>query len=317
MASRIVDDMITVRVHVGGVGYDAWAGPGHMTKGDAIVKVERVTDPITEHGEGPCWSPSWGGLRWVDMTRGDVLGLTPSGDVSRRHVDDVAAVVRPRAGGGAIVGVERGVALFDDQGEERRRVEIWTDPGIRMNEGGCAPDGTFYCGSMAYDKTPGAAALYRLTPESEVTTVLPHVTVSNGIDWSPDGRFAYYNDTDTGCVAVFDWDSDRGLTDRRVLARIRDGGLPDGLVVDAEGGIWTAIVNAGQVHRYTPDGDLDEVISLPVQKVTACTFGDEDLGTLYMTTSREDLEPDEEPLSGSLFKIRPGVHGRPVREFAG
>ena len=279
--------------------------------------IERVTEPITEHGEGPCWSPSWGGLRWVDMTRGDVLHLTASGEVARNHVDDIAAIVRPRVGGGAVVGVERGVALFDDQGEEQQRIEMWSDRGIRMNEGGCAPDGSFYCGSMAYDQTPGAATLYRVSPDLTVTTALPDVTVSNGIDWSPDGQRAYYNDTDTGAIAVFDWAPEQGLTDRRVLVEIRDGGRPDGLVVDAEGGVWTALINAGEVHRYEPDGTLSEVISLPVQKVTACTFGDEDLGTLYLTTSREGLQPGEDPLSGSLFRVRPGVTGRPVREFSG
>lgn len=253
----------------------------------------------------------------MDMTRGDILTLTRSGDVEREHVDAVAAIVRPRAGGGAVVGVERGVALFDEHGQEQERTEIWSDPGIRMNEGGVAPDGSFYCGSMAYDTTQGAASLYRVMPDLTFTTALPGVTISNGIDWSPDGRLAYYNDTDTGSIAVFDWDRDTGLTGRRTLAHLSDGGRPDGLVVDSDGGIWTAIANGGEVRRYRPDGHLDEVISLPVQKVTACTFGDEDLGTLYITTSREGLAPEEEPESGSLYRVRPGVHGRPTQEFAG
>lgn len=272
---------------------------------------------MTEHGEGPCWWPGWGGLRWVDLTRGDILSLTPDGEVARTHVSEVAAVVRPRAGGGAVVGVERGVALFDEHWVEQGRLEIWSDPGIRMNEGGVAPDGSFYCGSMAYDQAPRAASLYRLTADLTVRTVLPGVTVSNGIDWSPDGSLAYYNDTETGAVSVFDWDPTTDLSGRRVLATIPDEGRPDGLVVDTEGGVWTAIVNRGQVHRYRPDGRLDEIIELPVQKVTACTFGDDDLGTLYITTSREGLAPHEEPESGSLYRVRPGVHGLPTREFAG
>lgn len=279
--------------------------------------VERVTDPITEHGEGPCWSASWGGLRWVDMTAGRLLHLTDGGQVERTHVDAVAAVVRPRAGGGAIVGVERGVALFDRDWREERRVEIWSDPGIRMNEGGCAPDGSLYCGSMAYDKTLGAASLYRVSPDLEVTTVLDEVTVSNGIDWSPDGSLAYYNDTETGSIAVFSWDPERGLHDRRHFVEIRDDGHPDGLTVDAEGGIWCAVISHGQVHRYSPEGRLEEVIDLPVQRVTACTFGDDDLGTLYITSTPEGLEPGEDPMAGALFRVRPGVTGQPVREFAG
>lgn len=281
------------------------------------IPVEQLTDPLTEHGEGPCWSPSWGGLRWVDMTRGDVLALDPGGEVSRTHVDSVAAVIRPRASGGAIIGTERGVALFDEALHERRRGEIWTDPSVRMNEGGCAPDGSFYCGSMAYDKTTGAASLYRVSPGLEVSTVLPSVTVSNGIDWSPDGRRAYYNDTDTATIAEFSWDADRGLGEKREFARIPNAGRPDGLCVDAEGGVWTAISEGGEVRGYAPDGTLSHVIALPVRKVTACTFGGDDMRTLYITSSREGLRPGEEPLSGALFCARPGPCGAPVREFAG
>lgn len=278
---------------------------------------EQVTGPITEHGEGPCWSPAWGGLRWVDMTCGDVLWLRDTGEVDRLHVDSVAAAIRPRAGGGAIIAVERGLLLVDDDWHEERRVELWSDPGVRMNEGGCAPDGTFVCGSMAYDQSPGAACLYRVAPDLRATTVLDDVTVSNGIDWSPDGSRAYYNDTETGVVSVFAWDPEQGLTDRRPFVRVRDGGKPDGLAVDAEGGVWTAIVNAGEVHRYAPSGRLDEVITVPDCMVTACAFGGEDLDTLYITTSREGMEPGERPLSGSLFAARPGVRGLPAREFTG
>ena len=79
-----------------------------------------------------------------------------------------------------------------------------------MNEGGCDPDGRFYCGSMAYDKRPGAGALYRLDPDGSVQVVLEDVTVSNGLDWSPDGSLAYYNDTDTHRIDVFDYDVDAG-----------------------------------------------------------------------------------------------------------
>jgi sugar lactone lactonase YvrE len=279
--------------------------------------IEQVTDPITEHGEGPCWSPSWGGLRWVDMTAGDVLHLTEDGGVERTHVDSVAAVVRPRADGGAIVGVERGVALFDESWNEERRVEIWSDPGIRMNEGGCAPDGSFYCGSMAYDKTVGAASLYRVSPDLAVTTELEDVTISNGIDWSPDWSRAYYNDTQTGSIAVFDWDPDRGLHHRRTFVTIRDDGRPDGLTVDSRGGVWCAVISHGQVHHFSPEGRLVDVIDLPVKRVTACTFGDDDLGTLYVTSTPEGLEPGEDPLAGALFRVRVGVTGQPVRAFAG
>ena len=79
------------------------------------LEAEQVTDPVTFHGEGPVWSPRWGGLRWVDMFAGDILSLT-DGEVERRHVGTIAAVVRPRRTGGAVIAVERGFAFEETDG---------------------------------------------------------------------------------------------------------------------------------------------------------------------------------------------------------
>lgn len=274
------------------------------------MRAEPVTDPIAYHAEGPVWSPSWGGLRWVDMHAGDVLTL----DGGRRHVGKVAAALRPRAGGGAAIAVERGFLLEEPDGTLRALPEVFGSPDVRFNEGGCDPDGRFYCGTTAYDQTPGAARLYRLDTELTVTTVLEGVTISNGLEWSPDGALAYYVDTATGRVDVFDYDGE--LRDRRPFAEV-DRGHPDGLTVDSEGGVWVALYDGGAVHRYAPDGRLDAVVEVAARKVTACAFGGERLDELFVTTSREDLEPGDDPLAGSLFRALPGVRGRPVRAFAG
>ena len=282
------------------------------------MRAEQVTEAVAYHGEGPVWSERWGGLRWVDMFAGDVLSLAADGKIAREHVGDLAAAVRPRRGGGAVLGVERGFALQDRDGTVEALPELWDDPNLRMNEGGCDPEGRFYCGSMAYDKQPGAGALYRLDPDGSVTVVLDGLTVSNGLEWSPDGSRAYYNDTDTYRTDVFEYDDESGLTGRRPFVEIpADVGRPDGLTVDGEGGVWVAINRGGAVHRYTPEGHLDTVVEVPARKVTACTFGGQQLDQLFITTSREDLEPGEDPLAGSVFRADPGIRGLPAREFAG
>jgi sugar lactone lactonase YvrE len=280
------------------------------------MQAEQVTEAVAYHGEGPVWSERWGGLRWVDMLAGDVLSLGGDGAIGRRHVGTVAAAIRPRCGGGAVIGVERGFALEDPDGTLTHLDDLWTDGRLRMNEGACDPDGRFYCGSMAYDKRPGGGALYRLDPDRSVHVVLDSVTISNGLDWSPDGTLAYYNDTETYRVDVFDYDRDAGLTGRRTFAETGVG-RPDGLTVDAEGGVWIALSNGGSVRRYTPAGLLDEVVELPVTKVTACTFGGAELDELFITTSREGLGPGDEPAAGSLFRAAAGAAGLPVRQFAG
>ena len=280
------------------------------------MRAEQITAPVAYHAEGPVWSPRWGGLRWVDMLAGDILSLGPGGEVTRRHVATIAAALRPRSEGGAVIGVERGFALEDADGAITILDELWDDASIRMNEGGCDPDGRFYCGSMAYDQRPGAAALHRLDPAGAVEVVLSGVTVSNGLEWSPDGSLAYYDDTATQRVDVFDYDQRSGLSGRRTLVDVAPEN-PDGLTVDAEGGVWVALAGGGAVRRYTPDGRLDEVIEVPARLVTACTFGGAGLDELFITTSREGLEPGQDPLAGALFRCVPGVVGVPVREYAG
>jgi sugar lactone lactonase YvrE len=279
--------------------------------------VEQVTGPVAYHGEGPVWYPGWGGLRFVDMLAGDVMCLATDGSLERRHVGSVAAAVRPRRGGGAVIGVERGFALEDPGGTVTALPELWSDAGVRMNEGGCDPDGRFYCGSMAYDQSVGAAALYRLAPDGSVEVVLDHVTVSNGLEWSPDGSRAYYNDTATLTVSVFDYDTAVGLTNGHPFVELPGGGRPDGLTVDADGGVWTAVSNGGAVYRYSSDGVLEEKLAVPARKVTACTFGGEHLDQLFITTSQENIDTREDPLAGSLFRAEVGVKGLPVRVFAG
>ena len=279
------------------------------------MKAHQLTDPLCYHGEGPVWSERWGGLRWLDMLAGDVLSLSADGAVGRRHVGDVVATVRPRRHGGAVIALERGFALESTDGTLTLMDPLWSDPGVRLNEGGCDPDGRFYCGSMRYDVGDGGGSMYRLDPDGSTTVVLDGVTISNGLEWSPDGSLAYYVDTPTDRIDVFDYDREHDLTGRRPFVEIT--GAPDGLTVDADGGVWVALYDGGSVRRYTPEGVLDEVIEVPVSRATACTFGGDGLDQLFITTSRENLPPDTEPAAGAMFVATPGVLGRHVREFAG
>jgi sugar lactone lactonase YvrE len=272
--------------------------------------VDQITDPLAAHGEGPVWQAGSPGLRWVDMLAGDVLELDPAtGQVARHHVGTVAAALRPCASGGVVLALERGFALATpDLATVRPLGEVWSDPGIRMNDGGCDPDGRFYCGSMAYAETPGAGALYRLDPGGHTTVVLTGVTISNGLAWSPDGGTAYYVDSPTHRIDAFDYDGD--LTNRRPAVHIPDSdGVPDGLTVDAEGNLWVALWGGGAVRCYSPAGQLLEHLSLPASQVTACAFGGPDLDELYITTSQQGVT---QPLAGALFRATPGVRGLPA-----
>jgi sugar lactone lactonase YvrE len=276
---------------------------------------DQVTGALAYHAEGPVWSPSWGGLRFVDMMAGDVLTLSEDGAIRRLHVGTIAAFVRPRRSGGYVVGLERGLGLADTpDGAPTPLPPMWSDPAIRMNEGGCAPDGTLFAGSVAYDQTPGAGTLYRIDADGTVDVAQSGVTISNGLDFSPDGTLAYYNDTATGRTDVLDVRDGR-LCHQRPL-HVGDGEHPDGLCVDSAGNVWVALYGAGMVRCYSPAGQVLAEVRLPARLVTACTFGGDDLRDLYITTSRERLD-DPEPCAGALFRARVRIPGKPVLPYAG
>ena len=268
------------------------------------------------HGEGPVWDGRTGRLLWVDITAGLVHAWDPVTS-QRERIDlgrDVGCVA-PLAAGGVIAGVRDGIVALDERGREHPIVApLAQDPNVRMNDGACDPDGRFWTGSMAYDMRPGGGALYRLDHDGRLATVLRDVTISNGLAWSPDGRHCYYIDSATGGVDRFEYRADDGsLAGRtRIVDVPSAAGDPDGLTVDAEGCLWVALWDGGQVRRYDPAGRLLTTLELPVARVTSCAFGGADLGSLYITTSRFGLtaaQLAEQPLAGALFVADPGVRG--------
>jgi sugar lactone lactonase YvrE len=284
-----------------------------------MPRAEQVTDRCAYHGEGPFWDDRASRLRFVDMLAGDVVTLLPTGTVTRRHVDDIAAVIRAREQGGYVVAVEHGFALFDADWNRVQSVHAFDSATVRMNEGGCDPQGRFYCGSMAYDVTPGAGTLYRLDPDLTVHTALDSVSIPNGLQWSADGTRAFHADTGTGRIDVYDFDAVAGrLVDPRPFVTVDDAdGAPDGTTVDDEGGLWVALWGGGAVRRYDTDGALTEVVELPVTNVTACTFAGAGSSELYVTTSMQGVDADAEPAAGALFRASVGARGVEQARFAG
>lgn len=282
------------------------------------MRVDNVTGPIAWHAEGPVWAAAWGGLRWVDGAAGDLLTLRDDG-VTRQHVDDeYLAFVRPRRSGGFVAVGARTLYLADEaDGETRAVARLGDDPGVRMNDGCCDPDGRLLAGSMAYDAAPGRGSLARIDADLSVSVVLPKVSISNGIAFTSEGSRAYYADTATGRVDVFDV-SDGDLVNRRPFVSIpSDAGAPDGLCVAADGSVWVALWGGSAVHGYDSSGGLIESIRLPVPQVSACTFGGRALSTLFITTSAQGLDPGHGTEAGSLFAVDLGIRGQPTLPFAG
>lgn len=279
------------------------------------TSAERLTAPLAEHGEGPVWFAEAEQLLFVDMLAGTILTIDTTGTlIDSRHVGTVAAAFRPRTPGGLVIAVERGFALLSPDGELTTLPELWSDATVRMNDGGCDTQGRFLCGSMAYDAAAGRGALHRLELDGTTTIVLENVTVSNGLSFSADGATAVYVDSATHEVRRYRLSADDGpWSDYEVVVEIDTAmGTPDGLCVDAEGGIWVALWGGSAVHRYRATGELTDIVTLPVSKVTACALGGSDGRTLYITTSALGLDRDTEPQAGAIFTARVAVAAEPL-----
>ena len=289
------------------------------------VSVELLLDAHALVGEGPVWDDASGTLVWVDIMSNAVHRYDPATgrDVAIDVGQQVGAAVLRRGRSGLVLALRDGFGMLDEgSGQVQLVAAVEADvPANRMNDGKCDPGGRFWAGTMAFKVAPGVAALYRLDPDLQVHRMLSGVTLSNGLGWSPDGRQMYYIDSTTQGVDVFDFEpSDGSLGERRRLITIPpDEGLPDGMTVDAEGGLWIALHGSGSIRRYTPDGRVDRVVRVPPTMVTCCAFGGPDLTDLYITTMSLGLSEERrraQPLAGGLFRCRPGVRGLPPHRFA-
>jgi sugar lactone lactonase YvrE len=188
-----------------------------------------------------------------------------------------------------------------------------------FNDGSCDARGRLFAGTMAFDGATDRGALYRFAA-GHLDMVLSPVSVSNGLDWSPDNSTMYYVDSALQRIDRIDYDLDTGELGQRspfVVVATEDG-IPDGLCVDAAGYVWVAFVAGWCVRRFDPTGQLDLVVRLPVANVTACAFGGPTLEDLYITTASDGLDGEErerQPLAGALFRLRAPVSGRAGYHF--
>jgi len=276
-------------------------------------------------GEGPTWDARTSTLIWVDILESAVHRWDPAAgtDVVIDTGQHVGAA-KPREGGGLVINLRDGVALTERDGADgqRRWLVYWARDGVRGNDAAVDPAGRLWAGTMRYDEGARGGWLARVAADGAATVVVDEVSISNGLGWSPDGTRMYYVDTPTGRVDVFDYDVDGGAaTNRRPLCTVDDtGGWPDGLCVDADGCVWVALWDGGEIRRYTPAGALDRRLPVPVARPTACCFGGAGLADLYISTARVGLSDAAlagQPLAGSLLVVPDAGHGLPGTVFAG
>ena len=289
------------------------------------MKVEIFDDRVCVLGESPvAFGVTNSDISWVDILGSRVLTRDLcTGETSEFSTLENVGFALRRTSGGYILGTNTGPVLRDPDGSLHPLFSLQdVDPQakfnmIRWNDANIAPNGDLFLGTMAYSMLPKTSTLFRYSPVKEqLSVLLDDLTISNGMDWNDEGQTFYFIDSSWQAVRSFSY-SDRGLCDPQTVIEIDpQDGAPDGLCLDAEGGIWVALWGGSEIRRYDSRNKfkLSERVRLPAKYVTSCAFAGKDLDTLIIT-SATDGHTGLSPEAGMTFCVTPGVTGKPSRTF--
>lgn len=262
-------------------------------------------------GEGPVWDGAGERLLWIDIRLSRLYATAvPSGETLTRDLPGAPGCIALTREGPLLVAIGQEIVALPDDGAPVPVARLPEGSAGRFNDGKPDAQGRFWVGTATAEGDPDCA-LWRFDPGADALAQVPGIAMSNGLGWSPDGRSFYYVDSLTGRLDVFDHDPQSGrLSRRRPLFTLPEGQLPDGLCVDAEGGIWLAVWGGACVLNLSRGGAVLGRVDLPTPLVTSCAFGGPDLGTLFITTADEDAG---DPHAGRLFAARVGKRGASPR----
>lgn len=290
-----------------------------MSAPPALTRIGTQTDIL---GESPLWDERRQALYWVDIRRPALRRLdAASARVDTWALPDLVGSIALASDGRVLLAMADEVSLFDtDSGRFEalarlpQRIE-----GHRFNDGRCDRQGRFFVGTMHNITRAPEGVLYRLQGRGSLEPMLGGLCIPNSLSWSPDGATMYFADSLRHAIDAYAYDPATGTPGaKHRFAATEPPGFPDGATVDAEGFVWSAQFKASRVVRYAPDGRIDRVIPMPVDKPTALAFGGADLDRLYITTASQQMTPAElaaQPLAGALLVMTPGVRGLPEPRF--
>lgn len=274
-------------------------------------------------GEGPVWDSARQHLYWVDIEAPALHRFDPALGSNRAiAMPDLLGAIALTQSGGILCAFSKDLTLMSEDGQIGPVItRLQSEPATnRFNDGKCDDHGRFWIGTMSKSGVRETAALYRLDGDGSLHRMITGVGTANGLGWSPDYRTMYFTDSPRGEIYAYDFDPGIGaIANRQLFARVPPGnGRPDGLTIDAHGGVWSAHWDGWRVTRYWPNGEIDRVIEMPVPRPTSVMFGGVDLSTLFVTSARTGLSGDvlaKAPLSGSIFSIESGYTGLPIPLF--
>ncbi len=280
-----------------------------------------LADPQALCGESPLWDGSR--LVWNDMYTARIFSFDPTSEENRLVSDGFSVAGMALNHDGSLVLAGAGLHLWRESGESAPIVTEFDDEPLDFNDILADPAGRIYAGTYHWGdngvEAPGS--LFLIETDGTIERLDSGFQLANGLGLSPDNSTLYLADTLVRRIYSYPVDPATGrLGDRSVFIEVPSNeGMPDGLTVDSEGGVWSAQWYGGRVVRYTPDGTFDRAIELPVSQPASLAFGGPDLRTLFVTTAADPwptgVEPPgfdpAAPLGGGMYRVDAGVQGKP------
>jgi sugar lactone lactonase YvrE len=281
------------------------------------MTVELVLDCRAIIGESLLWVPEEGRLYWADIKAPSLHALhLDSGETAQWRVSAALGGFALDGAGRALVALRSGLHWLNlDDGAQELIMRAPFDPAlIRFNESACDSAGRFWIGSMT-DPAPGVqtkrtGALYCYTSRDGLRAYPDFAYITNGMAWNQDESVFFLSHSEERVIYKYPYDASRGmLGQRQTFANPQAGpGVPDGAAIDEAGHYWCAMHGAGCLYCYSPEGELAEIVDLPVSQPTKCCFAGEHLEYLYISSARDGLDSKalrREPHAGALFRMKP------------
>ncbi|WP_342129223.1 SMP-30/gluconolactonase/LRE family protein [Hydrogenophaga sp. OTU3427] len=273
-------------------------------------------------GECPLWDVASQSLYWIDARRHVVRHLQPDTGAQSHWTlpEEIGSIALCESGQLLVALVDRFVRLDPRSGTITPLLQMrHAADNVRLNDGRVDRAGRFVVGSLVKHSHEPLGALYQLSGAT-LREVDRGFRVSNTTCFSPDGRWMYFADSMSRQILRYPYDTATGAVGPRepFIDIAPWNSAPDGATVDAEGGLWVALVLSAQLARFHPDGRLDRLIDCPVPYVTCPCFGGPELDTLYLTSIRDsgNMLRTDHPHGGALMAIRgTGARGLPEVRF--
>ncbi len=272
-------------------------------------------------GECPVWDDRNKCLYWVDIYNHRLHQLEPSTDNNRCFdVGDMVSAIAIIDEKQLLLGLRDRLAILNIQtGAIATKCQIQFDHvSTRLNDGKCDLQGRFWIGSVSEE--PAAASLYRYDPDGSLQVMETGLTISNGLGWSPDGKVFYLTDSAEKQIYAYDFDGETGkISHRRVLIDLADEPVePDGLAIDQQGNLWSALWDGWAIACFDPTGTEIQRLQLPVQRPTCPCFGGANLTDLYITSASVGLSQTEIQrgfYAGDVFHVSTTIPGMMISAF--